>query len=101
MHVSAIVSSLKAHVRFFWSPGARLSVPPFVNIFSKTTGPISANLAQIIYPWAKGKEIYVLYQDGIIAFFHRRAHRRKPTVDFVYYLSSRRNQPWVSEDEES
>ena len=27
---------------------------------------------------------------------HDANHRRKPTVDFVYYLSSRRNQPWVS-----
>ena len=34
---------------------------------------------------------------------HLLFHRRKPTVDFVYYLStyvisSRRNQPWVSDD---
>ena len=31
---------------------------------------------------------------------HCMLHRRKPTVDFVYYLLiiTRRNQPWVSDD---
>ena len=67
LHVSAIVSSLKTHYVFLvaWHPFLCPSVCKHLlqNHRANFSKPCTN------YPWVKGKEIYVLYQEGIIAFF--------------------------------